>query len=163
MSKGRWKNRACRQPLIPSSSIPEGEWFSQANILGTPQYDIPPMFAMSRDQLEFAIEQGLFPKPAGRVLGYGGRGPLIWQSNVIKKFIEDLEAGRAAAPPLVNLPVHIPEGWTSTGELVKLLGVSRQTVHTWTREGRIPRPARFGGRPAWSPDQVRAMSERSGL
>jgi predicted DNA-binding transcriptional regulator AlpA len=40
--------------------------------------------------------------------------------------------------------------------LVGLLGVSKQTVYAWMRDGRWPRPVKFGGHCAvWGVDTVR--------
>jgi predicted DNA-binding transcriptional regulator AlpA len=103
---------------------------------------------MNREQLEQAIADGIFPKPF-RVLTNGPRGPLLWQARTIKTYIEGIEAERAA-----KLAAEaIPEGYSTTADLVKLLGVSRQTIHNYYGR-KIPRPQRFGGKPAWSPAQL---------
>ena len=48
-------------------------------------------------------------------------------------------------------------------DLVRLLGVTRQTIHTYRKAGKIPEPRRFavpgrkGYQPAWSPEQMHAI------
>jgi hypothetical protein len=156
MSKASWKIRAARCPLIHSSAIAlhqedgRDAWLSTANILGAPLHNVPPMFKINRDQLEQAIEDGFFPKPF-RVITNGPRGPLLWQSKAIRAYVEQLEAMQATAKLAAEVT---PEGWSTTADLVKLLGVSRQTVRNLYTRGTIPRPKRFRGKPAWSPEQV---------
>jgi predicted site-specific integrase-resolvase len=44
----------------------------------------------------------------------------------------------------------------STVEVAKLLGVSRQTIYNWLKEGKIPEPARHPSTfyPQWRPEDV---------
>jgi predicted DNA-binding transcriptional regulator AlpA len=157
MSSAPWKTRACRLPKIHSSAIALHQadgldaWYSTADILGSPHYGIPAMFDISRDQLEAAIAEGIFPQPY-RVKGSGPRGPLIWPSSAIKAYVEDCEAEQEAKAKAAASK-RIPEGYSTTADLVKLLRVSRQTLHNYYGR-KIPRPQRFNGKPAWSREQV---------
>jgi predicted DNA-binding transcriptional regulator AlpA len=163
MSFASWTTRACRLPKIHSSAIAVHQadgldaWFSTADILGSERHNIPAMFPITRDQLEAAVVDGIFPQP-GRVKNSGPRGPLIWSAATIKAYIEDCEAEQEAKAKAAAAK-RVPEGYVRTGELTKLLGVTRQTIHNHFTSGKIPRPQRFGGRPAWSPDEVREILE----
>jgi predicted DNA-binding transcriptional regulator AlpA len=101
----------------------------------------------SREELEAAIGTQSFPQP----LRIDGSNVPIWGSRHIREFCEGLEqAAKAAAAA----ELRVPEGYSTTSDLVKLLGVSRQTIHNYYKSGKIPRARRFGGKPAWSPEQM---------
>jgi predicted DNA-binding transcriptional regulator AlpA len=162
MSSGPWTTRSCRLPKIHSSAIALHQadgldaWYSTTDIWGSERHNIPAMFDISRDQLEAAIAEGIFPQPY-RVKN-AGHGILLWSAAAIKTYIEGCEAEQEAKAKAAAAK-RVPEGYVFTSELAKLLRVSRQTVHNYFTSGKIPRPQRFNGKPAWSPEDVREILE----
>lgn len=161
MSLAPWKYSPARVPLIPSSAISDGDdRVGPAFILGGHGY--PPLFDLTKGQLERAIAGGIFPQPS-RV-----QNVIFWKLSSIKEYVQMCENGIAAGAIPRERPVKhrhspVPDGWSTTPDLVRLLGVTRQTIHTYRKAGKIPEPRRFavpgrkGYQPAWSPEQMHAI------
>ena len=141
MSRTPWKRRECRVPLIHSSQLFPDARFSAGDIVGD-------MFPISVTQLERGVSQGIFPAP--KWTAEGAR----WDASVLREYIDQCHANPEPERKPERLHVPVPEGYGDTLALVRLLNVSRQTIHSYRQAGRIPQASYYNGKPYWSPAQM---------